>query len=57
MKFDTEMTVNLTEIKKFVESKKFTQFLLNNTTDFSVAAFVLQALLDRIEAEEKKLDI
>lgn len=51
MVFDTEMMVNPDEVREFVESEKFIQFLLNNTTDFSVAAFVLQAVLDRLDAE------
>ncbi len=52
MNFDMEMMVNPKEVREFVESAKFTQFLLNNTTNFSVAAFVLQAVLDRLDAEE-----
>ena len=51
MIFNTEMTVNPNEVRTFVESDKFIQFLLNNTTDFSVAAFILQAVLDRLDAE------
>ena len=52
MIFDTEMTVDVKEVREFVESEKFIQFLLNNTTDFSVAAFILQAVLDRLPEEE-----
>ena len=44
-----DMTVNLEDVKKFIESQKFTQFLLSNTTEFSTAAFILQTLLDKIE--------
>ena len=51
MEFNTEMTVNPEEVRKFVESDKFIKFLLENTTEFSVAAFVLQAVLDRLDAE------
>ena len=50
--FDMEMTVNPDEVREFVESPTFTQFLLNNTTDFSVAAFILQAVLDRLDEVE-----
>ena len=56
MIFDTEMTVNPDKVKAFVESDKFIQFLLNNTTDFSVAAFILQTVEDKIDeltSEEK----
>ena len=52
MIFDTEMTVDVKEVREFVESEKFIQFLLNNTTDFSVAAFILQTVLDRLPEEE-----
>lgn len=41
--------IDLNEIQEFVESGKFSDFLLNNTTDFSVAAFILQTLLEKID--------
>ena len=44
-----DMIVNLEDVKEFVESQKFTQFLLSNTTEFSTAAFILQTLLDKVE--------
>ena len=47
-----EMTVNIQDCKKFVESSKFSQFLLNNTTDFAVAAWVLSTLLNELEKHE-----
>ena len=46
------MTVNIKEVKEFVTSKKFTQFLLNNTTDFSVAGYILTILMNEIERVE-----
>lgn len=49
---DMEMTVNIKEVKEFVTSKKFTQFLLNNTTDFSVAGYILTILMNEIERVE-----
>ena len=52
MMFDMEMEVNPAKVREFVESDKFVQFLLNNTTDFSVAAFVLQTVLDRLDEIE-----
>ena len=51
---NTTMSVNLNEIKTFIESDKFIQFLLNNTTDFAVAAFVLQTLEDKIDELTKE---
>lgn len=53
MFFDTTMTVNLEEVKTFVESDKFIQFLLNNTTDFGVAAYILQTLLNSLDKESE----
>lgn len=50
-KLDTTMSVSLKEVEEFVTSDKFTQFLLNNTTDLSVAAYVLQTLLNAIEKD------
>ena len=47
-----DMTVNLEDVREFIESQKFTQFLLSNTTEFSTAAFILQILLDKIEELE-----
>lgn len=43
------MQVDLDDVKEFVESDKFTQFLLSNTTEFSTAAFILQTVLEKID--------
>ena len=45
---------DLDNVKEFVKSDKFTQFLLNNTTNFGTATFVLQTLLDKISELEKE---
>ena len=47
-----EMTVNVKDCREFVEDSKFSQFLLNNTTDFSVAAWVLSTLLNELDRYE-----
>ena len=47
--------VDLLEAKKFVESEEFIQFLLNNTTDVGIPAFILQTLLSTIEKEAKEM--
>ena len=44
-----ELSVDINDIEEFVKSDKFSQFLLNNTTEFSTAAFVLQTLFDKID--------
>lgn len=46
-----EVRVDLDEVKAFVESEKFTQFLLSNTTDFGTAAYILQTVLDAVERD------
>ena len=53
MKLDTTMSVNLQEVNEFITSDKFIQFLLNNTTDFAVAAFVLESLHHAIQTANK----
>ena len=47
-----EITVNVKDCREFVEDPKFSQFLLNNTTDFSVAAWVLSTLLNELDKYE-----
>lgn len=44
---------NLNGIKKFVNSEKFANFLVNNTTDFGTVAFILQTLFEKIDEIEK----
>lgn len=56
MEFNTEMTIDLQEVKDYVESPKFTRFLLDSTPSFECAAFVLQALLDAVEQASQTLD-
>lgn len=44
-----ECTVDLKDVKDFIESDKFTQFLINNTTDIGTALFILQTINDKLE--------
>ncbi len=53
---DFETIVDLDDVKRFVESEKFAQFLLANTTEFSTAAFILQTLLDAVEEAAQQID-
>jgi hypothetical protein len=51
-----EIELNLKEIEEFVTSDNFIQFIINNTTQFGTAAFILQTLtekLDEIRQENK----
>ena len=53
---DYEVTVDLDEVKDFIESSEFAQFLLSHTTQFSTAAYILQTLLDAVENATQQLD-
>lgn len=53
---DLEVTVDLEEVKQFIESDKFAQFLLTNTTQFSSAAFILQALFNAVDNAAQSID-
>ena len=44
-----ETMVNLDNVEEFITSDKFANFILNNTTDFGTAAFILQVVLDKID--------
>ena len=44
-----EMMVDIAETEAFITSEKFTDFLVNNTTDIGTAGFILQVLLDKID--------
>lgn len=49
IEWDTSLSVELDEVEAFITSDTFTQFLLNNTTSFEVAAFVLDAVLKGLD--------
>ena len=49
-----EIDVNLNEVKDFVQSDKFIQFMLNNTTNIGVSAFILQTILEKISELESE---
>ena len=53
---DFEVTVDLDDVRQFIESEKFSQFLLANTTEFTTAAFILQTLLDAVDAAATQVD-
>jgi hypothetical protein len=50
-----EVSVDINDVEKFITSDKFTEFLLNNTTDFATAAFVLQSLLEAVDVAKEEL--
>ena len=50
-----EVSVDIKEVEEFITDEKFTNFLLENTADFGVAAFIMQSLLDAIENAKRKI--
>ena len=52
VKIDMEV---LEEVEATVTSDKFAQYLLSNTTDFVVAAFIMESLLNAIDEAKEKL--
>lgn len=46
--------IDLQDVETFVKSEKFAQFLLANTEEFESAAFILQVLLNAVEAAKEE---
>lgn len=53
---DFELEVNLAEVKSVIEHPDFAQYLLSHTTSFGAAAFILQTLLDAVDAAAASVD-
>ena len=53
---NTEVMVDLDEVARVVKSEAFARFLLDQTCDFMAAAYILQALLDRLAADGQQVD-
>lgn len=53
---NTEVIVDLDEVARIVQSEAFARFLLDSTYDFTAAAYIMQALLDKLEADGKQVD-
>ena len=47
--------VNLEDVEKFI-NEKLPKLLLENTTDFSTAAFILQAAVSALEEAQSSLE-
>ena len=56
IEWNTEIEVNLDEVARVVRSESFARYLLDETEDFAVAAYILQALLDKLEADGQQVD-
>lgn len=56
VQWNTEVEVDLDEVSRIVKGEAFARFLLDQTCDFTAAAYILQALLDRLEADGQRVD-
>ena len=56
MQFDTTLTIDLQEVKEYIEHPKFAQFLLDTAPSFECAAFVLQTLLNAVNDAAQTVD-
>ena len=50
------INVDLKNVREFVTSDTFTSFLTSKTTDFGIAAFILQTVLDKLDDIKKPKD-
>ena len=46
------MSVDLDEVKTFITSDEFKQFIIDNNTDFAVPVFIFQVLAEKIKEIE-----
>lgn len=44
-----DISVDIEDVEQFIISDKFRDFLLNNTSEFGTAAFILQSLLNAVD--------
>lgn len=49
--------VDMEEVETFIHNQDFHYYLVNNVKDFNTAAFILQTLLDAVEAAKKQLQV
>ena len=48
--------VDIEEVEKFILSDDFRDYLLSNTADFGVAAFILQSLVNAVDDARMKME-
>lgn len=51
-----EISVDLDKVKEFVTNDSFTNYLVNNTTDLTIAMYILQTLLTKIDEDMEKIE-
>ena len=52
----TEITIDLGEVRSFVEDSDFHAYLLLHTANFETAAWILQTLLNAVNEAESTID-
>lgn len=56
MQFDTEITIDLQEVKDYIDNSEFTKYLLDTAPSFGCAAFILQSLLNAVDEAAQSID-
>ena len=51
-----EITIDLDEVKAYIENPEFHRYLLDTAPSFEAAAFILQTLLDAVESAVNQVD-
>lgn len=49
-----EIEIDINDVERFVNNEDFHYYLVNNTTEFATAAFILQTLLDKVDEIKKQ---
>lgn len=44
-----EMEINLSEVKEYVTSDNFIQYMLSTSTNIGIPSFIIQTILDKID--------
>ena len=50
-----EISVDLKQVKEFVLSDSFTSYLVGETTDITIAIYIIQTLLDSIDKDMESM--
>ena len=57
MYYNSEIEIDLSEVKNFIEAPSFHQYLLEHAPSFETAAFILQSLLNAVDSAAQQIDI
>ena len=56
MQTNMDITIDLQEVKDYIENPKFAMYLLETCPSFECAAFVLQSLVDAVQNAAQSVD-